>query len=267
MPIPNQSDDSERALAIPSTSSLVAELRSLSSKIDAVGRIVEGVDTRRFVAPDGRVEDMGVVCLSIEQLALLAYFARHCRTAVSVEIGFGMGTSALLIAAIRAHFWSGSEQPEHWVFDPYGMGEMRGQIIETYLNAQYGTIYKRVLRTSQVGLGLMQEELGPGVTDFVFIDGSHRLENVLTDFVLSDELCRLGGHIMLDDYSYPGVETAVTYLQRNRRDYTVNTTAADNFAIMKKVSRMRPGWGQFTPFPVSELSDWNRRPRTIYPEG
>jgi predicted O-methyltransferase YrrM len=36
--------------------------------------------------------------------------------------------------------------------------------------------------------------------DIVFVDGSHRADDVLTDLVLSYQLCKIGGIIICDDY-------------------------------------------------------------------
>lgn len=39
--------------------------------------------------------------------------------------------------------------------------------------------------------------------DCIYIDGSHRLHDVLADAVLSFELCRVGGLMIFDDYLWP----------------------------------------------------------------
>ncbi len=35
--------------------------------------------------------------------------------------------------------------------------------------------------------------------DLIYIDGEHRFDDVLVDFVLSAELCNLNGYVVLDD--------------------------------------------------------------------
>lgn len=44
--------------------------------------------------------------------------------------------------------------------------------------------------------------------DFIYIDGDHREEPVYRDSVMSFELCRAGGYILFDDYSWnPGINS------------------------------------------------------------
>ncbi len=252
-----------RPTCLPSTAVLVAQLRDLAAKNDTVARVVAASQSRVFTHPDGRQEELGLIGLTLDQLAIIAFIARNCRTAASVEVGFGMGTSALLILAVRTQFSPDPGEFTHWVFDPYGLPDQKGRIVEEYIQSLFGERYKRVWRTSEVGLAALQEQLGTASTDFVLVDGSHRFENVLTDFLLSDALCRVNGHILMDDYAYPAVETAINYLVSNRKDYSINVSAADNFAILAKISAEQPSWGDFTPFDVSDLTDWNRRPQTI----
>jgi len=248
-------------LHVPDIRMLIGELRELGDKIDAVGRVIHAAETNIFMHPDGRQEVLGDICLRIDQLALVAHYAKHCPTVASAEVGFGLGTSALLNAAVRAHFAGQGQTPQHWVFDPYGIGD-KGKVIEDYLTAEYGHIYRRVWETSEVGLGQMQTLLGRGSVGFLLIDGSHRFENVLADFLLSDALCPVGGIMVLDDYAFPGVEAAVNYLVANRPDYIFNTGAADNTAICEKIAEKGPAWGEFKPFAVPDREDWNRAPKS-----
>ena len=248
---------------LPSTKSLVADLLSMAAEIDAVARVVTASETRVFTHPDGRQEALGLIGLTLEQLAIIAFYARTCRTPTSVEIGFGMGTSTLLMLAVRCRYAPDLTGVDHWVFDPYGLPNNQGHVVESYIKAQFAPSYHRVWQPSELGLGALREQIGAAATDLILIDGSHRFEHVLTDFLLSDALCRVGGHIMLDDFAYPAVETAINYLASNRRDYAINTSAADNFAILEKISVDQPSWGEFTPFEVSDLTDWNRRPQTV----
>jgi len=58
--------------------------------------------------------------------------------------------------------------------------------------------------------------------DILFIDGGHGYNDVLNDFTLYEDMVRIGGYIVFDDYNdyqfSPEVKTAVNYLVDNKCD-------------------------------------------------
>lgn len=94
----------------------------------------------------------------------------------------------------------------------------------------------------------MLDRRGLGVAGLIFIDGGHRFENVMTDFVLADQLCSPGGYVVLDDAWYPAIETVVNYVRANRPDYAVAHLPVPNCTVLKKVGQDERGWESFKPF-------------------
>jgi hypothetical protein len=90
----------------------------------------------------------------------------------------------------------------------------------------------------------------------IFIDGGHRFEQVMTDFVLADLLCCRGGTIVLDDACYPAIETVINYVTSNRPDYAVAHLAVAKTTVLRKVAADGRAWNSFTPFEVPQRSDW-----------
>lgn len=48
--------------------------------------------------------------------------------------------------------------------------------------------------------------------DLIFIDGSHRFDDVLVDFTLAAELCPIGGSIVFDDAFMKSIWTVILQL-------------------------------------------------------
>ena len=127
-----------------------------------------------------------------------------------------------------------------------------------YLIAEFGSLYNRVRKRSEVGLAQLIDKRGEGIAGLIFIDGSHHFENVMTDFVLADLLCCEGGYIILDDACFPAIETVVNYVSSNRSDYAVAHLAAPNLTVLKKRATDLREWSAFMPFPVPQRSGWTR---------
>jgi Methyltransferase domain len=53
------------------------------------------------------------------------------------------------------------------------------------------------------------------IADAAFVDGSHLFHNVFVDLFFLGELVRPGGLVILDDYRWPSVATAVGYFESN----------------------------------------------------
>ena len=210
-----------------------------------------------FTHPDGRTEDLGDVRPNVSQVALLSYLAAGCPTKLSVEVGFGMGTSATAILGSRAR--GGASRYEHLIFDPYGLPDGKGLIVADYLASHFGQAFRWLKEPSEVGLGTLLAERGKGCAGLIFIDGGHHFENVMTDFALADHLCCRGGHIVFDDALYPAIESVLNYIKANRPDCAVSLSMADNCGVVQKIDCDRRQWDSFAPFPVPNRCNWTPR--------
>ena len=245
------------ALTIPPAAVLIARLDALAAREEAIARSLAAVRTGQFQHPDGRVDRLGDVRVSAEQLGLLAHLAAHCETQLSVEIGFGMGSTAAVILGVRRLT---GRRFSHLIFDPYGLPDGHGQVVQSYLETRFPKAFKRIMKQSEIGLGMLLDQHGPGVAGLIFIDGGHRFENVMADFVLADQLCAVGGDVVLDDAWYPAIETVVNYVRANRPDYEVAHLAVPNCTVLRKVGEDRRDWGAFKPFEVPPREDWTAVP-------
>ncbi len=246
--------ESTTALILPSEEALVQELDQLAVQVDSIRRYLAAFKAGYFTHPDGRTDALQEVALDPRQAALIAYLAGRCPSSLSVEVGFGMGSSAAVILGARS--FSG-DPFEHLIFDPYGLPDGRGSVVQAYLEAEFGAQFRRVEQRSEVGLARLIEERGEGSVGLVFIDGGHHFENVMVDFTLEDLLCCRGGYIVFDDASFAAIETVVNYVKRNRPDYAVAHLPVAGTSVIQKINPDEREWYAFTPFEVPARTDWN----------
>jgi predicted O-methyltransferase YrrM len=242
---------------LPSLEEMSRELKDLCARSDAARRALSAVQEGVFVHPDGRRDELGIVRLSATQLALLAHLAAIAVPDITVDVGFGMGTSATIIAAARA---AKGRKFQHFAFDPFGLPDGAGLVVQSYLEASYPFNFKRVAMLSEIGLGRLVSERGPECSGLIMIDGDHRFDQVITDFFLADKLCAVGGFIVFDDALFPAIEAAVNYVAANRSDYEVVKLPVWNTSLARKIKRQRPNWDSYTPFEVPQRVNWTAAP-------
>ena len=255
MPMPKQPIVT-RELQLPSEEELLGELRALASKEEAVAKCLGALETGTFHHPDGRTDDLGMVRLVPSQAGLLAWLARNCPAPISVEVGFGMGSSAAVILGARRQ---AGKKWAHFIYDPFGLPNGRGTVVESFLKQCFPKGFQRVHKRSEIGLAELLDKRGPGTVGLNFIDGGHRFENVMVDFVLADQLCCIGGYIVLDDALFPAIESVVNYIQTNRPDYAVAPLVLPNCTVIKKIEHDRRTWDAFSPFEVPDRHDWEAK--------
>jgi len=134
--------------------------------------------------------------------------AEQCRAVI--EIGLAYGSSALAIAeglVTQRH-----AAVEHLIIDPYQ---------DHFANAGWSAVRAAGLEGVCTLLAersqlVLPRLVGDGVVvDAAFVDGSHQFHNVFVDLYYLWELVRPHGLVVLDDYQWPSVSTAVRYFERN----------------------------------------------------
>jgi hypothetical protein len=238
---------------MPSQEDLVRAVRARAARVDALSRCLAAAETGTFTHPDGRSEKLGPVRIDVSQVALLSHLSMHCPTPLSVEVGFGMGTSA---TAILSSLALRGTPFEHLIFDPTGLTDGRGLIVADYLRKEFRRRFRWVRQPSEIGLAKLLAHRGKRCAGLIFIDGGHLFENVMADFVLADQLCCKGGYIVFDDALFPAIETVLNYITANRPDYAVSHLAAVNCSVAQKTGPDHRRWCSFNPFQIPQRNDW-----------
>ncbi|NJM50812.1 MAG: class I SAM-dependent methyltransferase [Sphingomonadales bacterium] len=239
---------------LPCKADLEAIALSLGQRNEVAKRVIEGLQSGRFFHPDGRSDTVDIR-LDLDQLGLIAHLAPKAPKPLCIDIGFGMGSSSAICLAARE---DAGLPLDHVVFDPFGLGGGRGEVVEEYLHQSYGDAFQRIWKLSELGLPALCEERGVESAGYVFIDGDHRFEAVMADFVFADLLCAPGGFIILDDASFPAIETVVNFIRANRHEMEVHMFPAENCCLLHKTRHRGGEWSDFEPFAVPHRSGWTR---------
>jgi predicted O-methyltransferase YrrM len=237
----------------PSEQALLENLDALAAREEAISLSLAALQSGVFRHPDGRTDQLGNVRVSRPQAGLLAYLAAQCPTQLSIEVGFGMGSSAAIILGTRRLV---GRPFTHLIYDPYGLPDGSGQVVQSYLETRFPKGFKRIMKPSEIGLATLLDQHGKGKAGLVFIDGGHQFENVMTDFVLADQHCCPGGFVVLDDAWFPAIETVVNYVKSNRPDYLVRHLIVPNCTLLQKTGTDERSWDSFKPFDVPPREDW-----------
>ena len=134
--------------------------------------------------------------------------AEHAR--VVIEIGLAYGSSALAIGEALIS----QEEPsaKHMIIDPY-QHLFQNAGWQSIASADLSNLCMLLAERSQMALPRMVAD--GFLADAAFVDGSHIFHNVFVDLYFLRELVRPGGLIVLDDFEWPSVATAVRYFEIN----------------------------------------------------
>lgn len=240
-------------MQLPDPVTLIEALAELARGADAVARYLSAIDTGYFSDPDGRRDPLDGLALSPPQAALIAYLAQRCPTPLSIETGFGMGLSTAVILGARR---SAGHSFQHLAFDPFGLPDRRGEVVQSYLEVEFDEFRRRRER-SEVRLGKLLSTHGSNSVGLTLIDGGHHFETIIADFRLADFLCCDGGFIVFDDAWFPAIETAISYIRCNRPDYALTHLAAPSMTVLQRRAPDQRDWSSFSPFPVPQRSNWS----------
>lgn len=108
-----------------------------------------------------------------------------------IEIGSNEGRSTV--------YWASQPTTKHvWCIDNW-KNEYESKEAMFDANISKCTNITKIKENSIIGLALLQKDLQCSI-DLIYIDGDHDSRTVLSDAVLSFNLCRPGGIIIFDDY-------------------------------------------------------------------
>jgi predicted O-methyltransferase YrrM len=88
----------------------------------------------------------------------------------------------------------------------------------------------------------------------IFIDGSHRFDEALTDFYLFAPLCAEDGYVIFDDLWMPSIQSVISFVRGNRPDFREQSTGESNIAVFKRMGQDLRSWDHFQNFAVASES-------------
>lgn len=178
----------------------------------------------------------------IDEGLCLYRLCRERKASATLEIGCAYGFSTLFILAALA------PGGHHTAIDPWE-------------NQDFGYLGVGVTKVKEVGMeasfSLFEEPSALGIPrlisqglrfDLIFIDGNHRFDYVLVDFVLSADVCKPGGLIIFDDMWMPSVRKVVSFVRSNRKDFDELSTPVANISVFQQMGEDQRDWRHFEDF-------------------
>lgn len=162
--------------------------------------------------------------ISDAEAAFLFRFVRDHEAVDTLEVGCGLGKSAvsIMLGTGRAHV----------AVDPFQANyDFRG--VRNVARAGLSDAFELRAERSCVALPALLAE-GRSF-DFVFVDGSHRFDDILVDFTFADLLLRPGGTIVFDDLWMRTTQLVLAYIRTNRPDYRLDAGAPRTLALVRKI--------------------------------
>jgi len=127
----------------------------------------------------------------------------------SIEIGCAMGLSSLTICdAVR------NNDPilsEHIIIDPFQASDWKNIGINNLRKEGFNNFTLFEERSEYILPKLAEQNL---LYDFAFIDGWHTFDHTLLDFFYLNRMLKIGGIIIIDDTSMPGINRVVRLIHK-----------------------------------------------------
>jgi predicted O-methyltransferase YrrM len=218
---------------VPTDAELLSNVQSLRRQLRTVGP--------RHLRAEGDFERVSIPDADGDTLRDLL-LASNVQTVI--EIGLAYGSSALAIA--EALISQGAHGKNHVIIDAYQdrFGDAGWNIIT---DAGLTEVCHLLRERSQLALPRLVADTFRA--DAAFVDGSHMFHNVFVDLYFLWELVRPGGLVVLDDYHWPSVATAVRYFEINvgwQQEPIHHETRLRAYRLPDP--RLEPGFEDFKPF-------------------
>ena len=181
------------------------EFNHVLSEMFKTGKAKDFLAKERDVFPSGVSED---------EARLLYRLAREAGDGITLETGLGFGTSAL--AMLQAH--AENNAGKHLTIDPLQRSHVGQTGLAGICRAGYRPFHKHFEEPSHSALPFLASTNTR--LKLAFIDGCHRFEHVLLDFLYIDRMLEVGGHIAFHDARTQATRKVLAYLLRWREaDY------------------------------------------------
>lgn len=185
----------------------------------------------------GRVIGLGALS-TVNNMEVLRNFMLRHRPSRTLEVGLCFAGSALTIAASHRDLGH-SPQHQHTTIDPYQPSLADNAGLDAIERAGLsGFIDFQPLPSSIALASLLAAGHNFGL---IYVDGSHKFEDVFVDAYFSSRLLAVGGVMMFDDSTDPQVAKALSYLCAHYRgwidEFDLSSYRADGGSLRYRVGR------------------------------
>lgn len=176
-----------------------------------------------------------------EKGAVLHDWHDRIRPALSIETGLAYGYSTLFVLGSMKREGYG----HHMALDPYqftmydGVGARQAESVGMHDQ------FTLLVEDSATALARLNAE--GKRCQLLFIDGDHRFDGVMLDFVLGARMLDVGGVIILDDMWMNSVKKVARFIRRNRSDF-VEVREPVTMGVFRKVTEDERTWTHYKRF-------------------
>jgi predicted O-methyltransferase YrrM len=161
-----------------------------------------------------------------------------------LEIGMANGISALFICQALAELNNNGSLIS---IDPYQSTQWKNQGVENIKRAglkKYHALAEKFDYTALPHMLINMQKSTLEKFDLIFIDGDHRFDYTLLDFMYSDMMLKVGGVILVDDVRHKSVRPVINYLERNYKHFKMlkGPNASESMALFIKIGEDKRSW-------------------------
>lgn len=161
-----------------------------------------------------------------------------------LEIGMANGMSALYICQALSELKNGGSLIS---IDPYQSTQWESQGVKNVKRAgleKYHALAEKFDYTALPHMLINMNKNKVEKFDLILIDGDHRFDYTLLDFMYSDMMLNVGGIILVDDIRHKSVRPVINYLERNYKHYKMlkGYNASNSMALFIKIGEDKRTW-------------------------
>lgn len=172
----------------------------------------ELISSRRTVGQSGKVFEGLSALTTVNNLRVLRALMMESKPTNTLEVGLSFGGSALTIAATHRDLGHAAGR-QHVAIDPYQRSVWDNSGL---LGLDRAGLREYVEFHEQLSAFTLASLAAQGRTfDLIYIDGSHRFDDVFVDAYYSLRLLASRGVVMFDDCSTREVGTVLRFIERN----------------------------------------------------
>lgn len=174
-------------------------------------RLKEMLTSGRSIDRNGEIVEIGGTS-TVNNIRVIREILLARKPSRTLEVGLGFGASALtILATLRENRVAGAM---HTAIDPFQVtGLWRASGLRVVADEGHASCFRHLEEFSCFALPRLAA--ANESFDFIYVDGSHRFEDVFIDFYYASKILRVGGIVLFDDCIDRHVRKVIDFIHSN----------------------------------------------------